>query len=402
MSQEFVNHMVEISSDLNKEVGVPKKKTEGKIPIHTDDEPAKIAKLTEQDDLPTDLEDEEDAISPRRRPPRDEIAPEEEEEAKIEKEYFGSKGDEHFYMNETESDAGEREDLQIIDAEGEKVFSAVDNELDINDVLGFVIEATRQTDVDEVSRDLIVKYVFPALEEEEEEEEEFPPEGEETIPPKEEFESKVMFQDKEFGVKIEPDEGRNFSRFTIGERVFELSNKLIEMYKDEKKLMTKEGITRLATDILEADLDEKKPVPTCKKCGTKHWPMNPCPTGKKKKAEKETPKKKTKKKAKKESKIKEDLSADVKAMAKEAEAAIKDEDYAKASELVQQLSQVQAVTPKVAEEPEPRSEDELEAEEEPEEREEPEEAEEGKVPDKDDDEKTMVDKLKENKPKKTK
>lgn len=377
MEQEFMTHMMDMSDKLNAEVGTTKKKTsEGKIPTHTDDEAAKIAKLTEQDDVPTDFEDEKDFAPRREMPDKKPFGEEEpEEETKIEKEYFGSKGDEYYYMNETQSDAGEREDLQIIDAEGEKVFSALDNELDINDIVTFVVEATRQTDVDEVSRDLMIKYVFPALEKEEEEEEEFPAEGEETIAPKDEFESKVKYQDKEYSVRIESTD------VFIGEKKFEFTDEFIKMYRNENGLMTKEGVEKLAIDVLETEIGEK--------------------TDKETKAEKEKEKKdkeKKKKKEKKESKVSEDLSSDVKTMAKEAETAIKDEDYAKASDLVMKLSQVQAVVPKTPESEAPKSEDELETEE-PEEKEEPEETEEGKVPDKDDDEAAKINKLKEKEPK---
>lgn len=365
MGQEFLDHMVTIASELNDEIGGIKKKVEGKVPrAKSDDEPTKIKKMTEQDDLPAEDEDEEEEAFPRKRPSGD--VPEE-EETKIEKMYFGSKGDDHFYMNETSSDSGERNDLQIIDVDGNTIFSAHDNGIDINDVLVFVVEATRQVDIDEVSRDVIVKYVFPALEEEEKEEEEtIPSEGEET--PKPGLESKVVFEDKEYSVKMTPDinkllgEGISEATLTIGDQDFTFSSAFIQQYCDDKGVVTMEGVERLATDVLQTNSGLDTDVDSVDEEGTR---------------------------------TNEDLSSDVKAMAKAAKTALDDEDYVKASDLVMKLAQVQNVTPKAEDDTKPKNEEELEVKT-PGEKETPEkDTEEGKIPDKDDDEPTKIDKLKE-------
>jgi len=236
---------------------------EGKIPKDSDPEQTKIKKLTEQDDE-EDLSPDEDLdvdLEPEVEP---ETVPEE-EEVDIDKEYVGSKADLFYYMIQIKTDSDEPEDLQIVDQEGDKVYSAVDNELDIADVSGFIIQAVQEIDIDEISYDLFVKYILPKLVEEEEEEEE-EESGEEEVPeeeiPEEEFpelESVFTHAGKEVKVKmLECSEAG--LKITIDEHEYNFSEGLASLYHKKGK-MTKEGLVDLAKAVLiresKGNKDEK-------------------------------------------------------------------------------------------------------------------------------------------------
>jgi len=136
----------------------------------------------------------------------------------ITKEYLGKTEDAHFYIVSTE----EPVDLQIVDQEGVMKYSAKDNNLELTDVPGFIIQAIQDVEIDAIERSIFVKYILPMVLEEEPEAEKVPEVG------------------------AEEEEGMEA------------------------------GVPK------ESKTNEKKKPPVCKKCGTKHWPFEPCPTGKKK------------------------------------------------------------------------------------------------------------------------
>ncbi|MHA1883075.1 MAG: hypothetical protein ACTSUO_08525 [Candidatus Thorarchaeota archaeon] len=136
---------------------------EGKVPATTDTETTKIKKLTEEDDeelfspKEPEKEEEPEVSQPSKKPEK------EEEPAKVAKEYIGKTEDTHFYMISVEDDEGGVEDLQIVDQEGVKKYSAKDNNLDPTDVEGFVIKAIQDIEIDEIERSVFLKYILPQL-----------------------------------------------------------------------------------------------------------------------------------------------------------------------------------------------------------------------------------------------
>jgi len=245
---------------------------EGKVPADQDTESTKIKKLTEQDDEempaedvpspPAALDDEPAEVSPAEEPM-------EEPEEELEMELVGSKGDTYFYMTTQDSDAGEREDLIIVDQDEDKVFSAKEAELDINDEGRFLLEALREIDIDSVSYDLVVKYIFPMIEEaKEEEEEEGEGEGEEEVAGEE-----LPLEDEEKEIPVESKENRKISTtferdgkthkcslevkesnaavtLTVDGKTFTFSADLGGMYK-EGETYTEEDLETMATDVID-------------------------------------------------------------------------------------------------------------------------------------------------------
>jgi len=93
--------------------------------------------------------------------------PEEEETPEVTKEYLGKTEDTHYYLVFAE----EPEDLQLVDQEGTVKYSAKDHNIELSDVATFVIQAIQDSDIEEIDRNILLKYIFPELLEEEEPEE---------------------------------------------------------------------------------------------------------------------------------------------------------------------------------------------------------------------------------------
>lgn len=159
-----------------------------------DDDPAKADKVDkpEKDEKPVGSDS-------------DPVPDEEEPDDSVEKEYIGKTDDTHFYMitkpGESDDAPG---DLEIVDQEGNKKWSASEQEIDPGNPTDFIIQAIQDLEIDEITRSVLVKYILPELAEEdeevpeemtEEEPEEMgeePPAGEEEPEEKKPFESRKV------------------------------------------------------------------------------------------------------------------------------------------------------------------------------------------------------------------
>jgi len=141
-------------------------------------------KLTEdgrdpEDKIGDDVKpDEEGPDIDRPRDPANPAPAEGEEQQKdtITKEYIGKKEETHFYMVGTpsstpteEEGADTPEDLQIVDQEGKKLWSASEQEIDPSNPADFLIQAIQELEIDEITRSVLVKYILPELTREDEE-----------------------------------------------------------------------------------------------------------------------------------------------------------------------------------------------------------------------------------------
>lgn len=85
---------------------------------------------------------------------------EEDKEPEEEKQYLGNSGDsEFFYLYIEHNDTDGKKDLQVIDASGKKLFSAVDNKLNVEDIKGFLIAVINNLEIANYSTDVITKYL---------------------------------------------------------------------------------------------------------------------------------------------------------------------------------------------------------------------------------------------------
>lgn len=108
----------------------------------------------------------------------------------FEKVYLGKRGDKHYYIIAKRNEEGVVEDLELTDQEGNKVYSAKENELEVTDLGSFIREVLNEEDIPEVETSVVMQYLVPDIqdeieaEEEEEEELETPEEipGEEEKP----------------------------------------------------------------------------------------------------------------------------------------------------------------------------------------------------------------------------
>ena len=134
-----------------------------------EDDPTSVAGKPGVDDLDTP----EDLLEPEKNDDeqKTEETPQKTKLPEYDKEYFGSKDTISYTLVRDKSDSDEVNDLQITEAEGNNVFSAKDNGLDVNDVPGFIEMALKEVDVDEVSYDLVMRYFIRPAEEEMEAEE---------------------------------------------------------------------------------------------------------------------------------------------------------------------------------------------------------------------------------------
>ena len=113
----------------------PEEKEEGGLP----------PKDKEEGDEPEDSEDKQDA-----------------EKEAAEKEYLGSKGqDEFFYLFRKMTDAGELEDIVVVDANDEELMSAKATGYNLEDVKGFVLKAIQDLEMSMVAYEIVEEYLFP-------------------------------------------------------------------------------------------------------------------------------------------------------------------------------------------------------------------------------------------------
>jgi hypothetical protein len=154
----------------------------------------------------------EDEGLPEDLPPEPEagIGEEPQPEEVPEKEYLGNTQDTHFYIVQGDDVEGEGRDedlgpgavslLQIVDQDGEVVFSAKESDVEFEDTIGFIMAAVQEIDIEFISRDIYDKYFMPELNKGDDEEEMAEP-GEE------EFSDEEGFEDEEgFDEELPPDE----------------------------------------------------------------------------------------------------------------------------------------------------------------------------------------------------
>ena len=158
----LINKLVDDSNELQDQLVECR---EG-IVSNTDEDSEEVAikKLTEEEYSDTEEDMEQDAAEE----PAEDNSEENEEE--VEKEYFGKSGEEYYYLVGNESEEGVQTDLQIVDQEGKVVYSAKDNEVEITDIVDFIIQAIQEMDIEDISYDVFEKYILPKLVEPEEEE----------------------------------------------------------------------------------------------------------------------------------------------------------------------------------------------------------------------------------------
>jgi hypothetical protein len=116
-------------------------------------------------------------------------------EEKPEREYFGSKGDDSFYLVRKKNDEGDTVvDLQIVNAEDEPVMSVKENnpDADLSDEGKILLDLIKELEVDTISYDLFMENFYPILAGEEAEEE-----AEEKGAPEEEVEKAEKEAEKE-------------------------------------------------------------------------------------------------------------------------------------------------------------------------------------------------------------
>ena len=278
-------------------------------------------------------------------------------EDQVEKQYFGKSGDNHYYLVGTETDSGETSDLQIVDQEGELVYSAKDNEVEITDTVNFIISAIQEMDIEDISYDVFEKYILPKLVEPDPEEEfteeddnmgdteedaSMIPEDEET------FESiaktSYVHEDKEYDIRLLPE-----NKVKIGGKVFTLSEDTLGFYNIKEGKVDEADLNTLAKDMIRAmDENELKSLvegyeEKGKRDGTgphkDSAQRSVSDKGKRKQAGEKCPAEKEDDKMKKTN---EDITSNVKELQKKAEAAVKDGNYVDAADYVSRLANVES------------------------------------------------------------
>jgi hypothetical protein len=267
-------------------------------------------------------------------------------EIDFEKLYLGRTEETHFYLVADKSEHGEAEDLKVVDQEGNLVFSAAENNLEITDVRGFIETAIDETEIAQIERNVVMQYIIPAVEVElaaEEEEDEIL-EPDEELDKKEPEEEEPKFESKEDkSMKNRTDEGKmgvdyakraktNMKAATAAmkEKDYEAAANYwtavadesadaakalgkMKLEADEKAALDKEKEVseeqvdetmcpkcecKMVEDaekgmcvcpecggVDESKVDEKD-APECPKCGNKHYPFQKCPKGGEKPEEK--------------------------------------------------------------------------------------------------------------------
>jgi len=347
----LINKLVDDSNELQDQLVECR---EG-IVSNTDEDSEEVAikKLTEEEYSDTEEDMEQDAAEE----PAEDNSEENEEE--VEKEYFGKSGEEYYYLVGNESEEGVQTDLQIVDQEGKVVYSAKDNEVEITDIVDFIIQAIQEMDIEDISYDVFEKYILPKLVEPEEEE--FDEEGTEEdelrdaeddmIPEEDTFESisrvKYTHESKDYEVSLLPE-----NKVKIGGKIFTLSDDTFNFYHISENKVDEIDLKDLAKDMLRAmDESELKELvegyeERGKRDGTGPYKNSAQrkvtgDKGKRQLAGEKCPAKESKEKDSK-MKTNEDIATDVKDLQKKAEAAVKDGDYIKAADYVSRLANVES------------------------------------------------------------
>ena len=256
---KFVKHDTKVERDYSQRRADA---YEGKVPKSSDnpDNAETIKTLTEA--FPEDKEDEEQLGRAPEKPDKEpERSPENDDEEggpENEKEYFGKKEDVFYYLKKQEE--GEP-DLLIVDAEGQSLFSASENEIDTSDIFHFILAAVPAVEPSEVSADIFMRYIKPKVEELEHEDEEFEPDMDadnvlSPEKPKSPFESKLKFSFN--GLVFEADasaEGTN-TVLEIKGKKFTFNEDFSSFFKKaDNDTLTDDGVVELAMYIL-GSLDE--------------------------------------------------------------------------------------------------------------------------------------------------
>ena len=138
----------------------------------------KEAPEEEEMEFPEEPGEDEENVSPEDKDaPAEEGEPFEQEEEEFEKQYLGMKGDTSFYVEKVEEEDEEtgNKKVSIIasDVEGNPIWSSAENNIDV--VEGDLAEIMKQiivdTQLDQVSTDLVMRYDLLGMDEEEAEEE---------------------------------------------------------------------------------------------------------------------------------------------------------------------------------------------------------------------------------------
>lgn len=129
--------------------------------------------LSEEDNLPIDNPEVKDE-NPEE-PDELNVIEEPEQEGipdDFEKVYLGKSGDKHYYIIAKRNEEGVVEDLELTDQEGNKVYSAKENELEVTDLGSFIREVLNEEDIPEVETSVVMQYLVPDIQDEIEAEEE--------------------------------------------------------------------------------------------------------------------------------------------------------------------------------------------------------------------------------------
>jgi len=290
MSFEF-KELLENISDVN---CFPEETNEGKLPKkHLDDEKTRKTLQEKEDEkvcsdcgemgcdckvkVHEGMNEEEEEMNPEEQAsaepePEIEETPEpepgetpDEEAEEISKEYVGSKGDNHYYLTSESNEGGEREDLRLVDAEGNTMYSAKESgeEVDVSDVATFVIAAAKEVEMESIDIGILDNYILPKLEQElEPEEEEFEeeiPMDEEPGEEEEEIEGDE-FEEMEFeGKKYEA--RMHEGKLELGGKKITFSQKFLESFTKEGKVDIK-SLTESTLSVMDekeiGSLTEKK------------------------------------------------------------------------------------------------------------------------------------------------
>lgn len=129
--------------------------------------------LSEEDNLPIDNPEVKDE-NPEE-PDEFNVIEEPEQEGipdDFEKVYLGKSGDKHYYIIAKRNEEGVVEDLELTDQEGNKVYSAKENELEVTNLGSFIREVLNEEDIPEVETSVVMQYLVPDIQDEIEAEEE--------------------------------------------------------------------------------------------------------------------------------------------------------------------------------------------------------------------------------------
>jgi hypothetical protein len=229
--------------------------TEGKVPKslkNVDKETVQsLVEAIPDDENEQDLPPEKD-MEPK---PKPEPKEGDEEDGVVEndKEYFGQKDDNFFYLKK-EGEEG-TSDLVIVDQEGEQVFSAEEGGLDTSDVFHFILAAIAEVEPSDLSSDLFMRYVKPEIEklEDKDEGDIGEMEDEPVMQDEEPFERiiAVPFKDRVFEVVATKADDHIVLEFQ--DRTFRFHDDFCSLFKNVKtQKLDADSIGELSTYILES------------------------------------------------------------------------------------------------------------------------------------------------------